>query len=292
MVRGSSTHSRATSSIGWAANSGVAFDHGKTEATIFRGKKTAPTATIKVGTSTIPFNKEATRWLGVWLDSQLTLKNHYAIRLKGGKKAMARLRRLAGQMGLLPTNCRKAMTTCVQSVAMFGAELWCKGDYVRGTMGQANELQLLVNREARATTGSFRTTNLGAQWNRDSGQRQRSWRIGSGGLGYDYLPQGDRVREVVGAPTAIGQRLTNALALRWKDGKHSFARGAGNPRRRAATRGGGRGKGGGREGSTGTHPCSPTGHGSTAVRQGTRWCARGARPEWASNPHGLQPRGL
>jgi len=32
---------------------------------------------------------------------------------------------------------------------------------VWGTIGQANELQLLVNQEARATTGCFRTTKLG-----------------------------------------------------------------------------------------------------------------------------------
>ena len=32
----------------------------------------------------------------------------------------------------------------------------------QGTIGQANELQLLVNQEARATTGCFRTTNLEA----------------------------------------------------------------------------------------------------------------------------------
>jgi len=35
-------------------------------------------------------------------------------------------------------------------------------DHVRGTISQASELQLLVNQEARATTGCFRTTNLGA----------------------------------------------------------------------------------------------------------------------------------
>jgi len=40
------------------------------------------------------FNKEATRWLGVWLDFQLILKEHYRIRIKEGKQAMVRLRRL------------------------------------------------------------------------------------------------------------------------------------------------------------------------------------------------------
>jgi hypothetical protein len=74
---------------------------------------------------------------------------------------MARLRRLTGQMGLSPVNGRKVMTAC-QSVAMFGSELWWKGGRVPGTIGRADELQLLVDREARATTGCFRTTNLGA----------------------------------------------------------------------------------------------------------------------------------
>jgi hypothetical protein len=46
---------------------------------------------------------------------------------------MARLRRLPGQMGVSPANCRKVMTACAQSVAMFGSELWWKGDQVRGT---------------------------------------------------------------------------------------------------------------------------------------------------------------
>jgi len=74
----------------------VAFGHGKTEAAIFRRMKTPPTAAVRPGASKVPFNKEATRWLGVWLDSQLTLKDHHAIWLKDGKKAMARLCRLAG----------------------------------------------------------------------------------------------------------------------------------------------------------------------------------------------------
>ena len=207
----------AAASLRWAASNGVDFDHGKTEAVMFHRKKTAPTATVKVGTSSVPFNKEATRWLGVWLDSQLTLKEHHAIRAKEGSKAMTRLLRLTGQMGLSPANCRKVMTTCVQSVAMFGSELWWKGDHVRGTMGQADELQLLVNQEARATTGCFRTTNLGAL-SMESGLRavttQMENRQRRFGLRLLSLPEGDQAREVVGARTAIGRRLTNALAHR------------------------------------------------------------------------------
>jgi len=152
----------AAMSLDWAKDNGVAFDQGKTEGVLFQKKKGTPTATIRVGTSDIPFNSEATRWLGVWLDSQLTLKEHHTVRLKEGKKAMERLRQLTGQMGLLPANCRKVMTACIQSVAMFGSELWWKGNRVDGTIGRAEELQKEVNKQVWAVTGCFQTTNCGA----------------------------------------------------------------------------------------------------------------------------------
>jgi len=199
--------------IEWAAGNRVAFDHGKTEAALFRKKKQTPKAKVKVGDNVVPFNKEATRWLGIWLDSQLTLKDHHATRLKDGKKAMARLRRLTGQMGLSPANCRNVMTACIRS--MFGSELWWKGDHVPGTMGRAEELQLLVNQEARATTGCFRTTNLGdlsmesGLWAATTQLENRQRRFG---LRLLSLLQGNQAREVAGAPTEIGRRLTNALA--------------------------------------------------------------------------------
>jgi len=133
----------AAAAIEWAAGNGVAFDPGKTEATLLH-KRSTPNATVAVGGRDIPLNKDATRWLGVWLDSQLTLKEHHATRMKNGRKAMTRLSRRTGQMGLSPANCRKVVTACVQSVAMFGAELWWKGDLAEGTIGRAKEVQLLV----------------------------------------------------------------------------------------------------------------------------------------------------
>ena len=105
---------------------------------ILRKKKEDPAHCGGEGwNNTVPFNKEVTWWLGVWLDSQLTLKDNHAIRAESGKNAMARLHRLAGQTGLSLANCRKAMTACIQSVAVFGSELWRKGDQTRGTIGQA-----------------------------------------------------------------------------------------------------------------------------------------------------------
>jgi len=41
-------------------------------------------ATVAVGANDVPFNKEATRWLENWLDTQLSLKEHHATRMKEG----------------------------------------------------------------------------------------------------------------------------------------------------------------------------------------------------------------
>jgi len=107
------------------------------------------------------------------------------------------------------------MTACIQSVAMFASELWWKGNHVPGTIGRADELQLLVNQEARAITGCFRTTNLGAL-STQSGLRAVTTQLENRqrrfGLRLLSLPQEDQAREIVGAPTEIGWRLTNALA--------------------------------------------------------------------------------
>ena len=98
---------------------------------------------------------------------------------------------------------------------MFGSELWWNGDHLRGTTSQAGELQLFVSQEARMTTGCFRTTNLGAlsmelelraaTTQLENKQRRFALRLLS-------LPYGGQAGEVVGAPTAIGRRLTNTLA--------------------------------------------------------------------------------
>jgi len=178
-------------------------------------------AKVRVGDNIVPFNKEATRWLGVWLDSQLTLKVHHATRLNSRQNAMAHLQRLTGRMVLILTNCRRIMTACIQSVAMFGAELWWRGGNVCGTTGHAEELQLLVNQQARVTTGAFRTTNLGVL-SMESRLRPASNQLENRqrwfGLRLLSLPQGDTAWEVIntrGKKPTIGKRLSAALERKW-----------------------------------------------------------------------------
>jgi len=137
--------------------------------------------------------------------------------MKDGRKAKARLHWLTRQMGMSLANCRKVMTACIQSVAIFDSELWWKGEYVTGTKGRTEDLQLLVNQEARATTGCIRTTSLGALLI-ESGLRAAATRLENRqwwfGLRLLSLPKGGQAQEVVGIPTAIGRWLTNALAHR------------------------------------------------------------------------------
>jgi len=194
----------------WGRNNGVAFDQGKTEAAmVWRKKKGMEAKTkVRVGDNEVPFNKEATRWLGIWLVSQLTLGTHHNTKLQDGKRAMIRLRWLKGQMALAAANCRKIMAACIQSATMFGSELWWKGGNIRGTMGPVDELQLLINHQARATTGCFRTTNLGAL-SMESGLKpatnQLENRQHSFALRLLSLPQGEMARNIVSADTTIGK---------------------------------------------------------------------------------------
>jgi hypothetical protein len=57
---------------------------------------------------------------------------------------------------MAPANVRKIQVAAVQAVALYGAELWWDGQQDR-----RENLQLLVNRQARAITGALPSTALG-----------------------------------------------------------------------------------------------------------------------------------
>jgi len=80
---------------------------------------------------------------------------------------------------------------------------------------QTNELRILVNRDARVTTGCFRTTNHSAL-STESGLRRATAQLENRqrrfGVLLLSLPPGDQAREIVGASTTIGRRLMEALA--------------------------------------------------------------------------------
>ena len=75
----------------------------------------------------IMFNKEATRWLDIWLDSQLKLTPHINERMRRACTAEIQIKGLTKTHGLVPGLVRQIQLAVVQFTALYGAELWWKG---------------------------------------------------------------------------------------------------------------------------------------------------------------------
>ena len=146
--------------INWGLQNSISFEVDKTEAVLFTKKrklaKEANQARIRLANERIRYNKEATKWLGVWLDSGLSFKTHYQTRLQKAKAAENRLRSISSTYGLSPGLVRRVQIAAVQSVALYGAEIWWQGQ-----KAWADDLQRLINRQARTITGTLKTTPIG-----------------------------------------------------------------------------------------------------------------------------------
>jgi len=153
----------------WAKENACQFDVEKTEAILFTRKRSNKEpkmkAKIRVGSHEVSYNKEATKWLGVWLDSMLTLNDHTKKTFAKARRAQSRVRSLMTKKGLSPEGCQRIQIAAVQAVALYGAELWWKGQKNR-----AQEVQQILNEQGRRITGCFRTTPQGALMN-DAGLR-------------------------------------------------------------------------------------------------------------------------
>jgi len=155
----------AAKSIEWASTGGLQFDTAKTEAALFthrRGHKKhlrpKLTAKIRVGDGFIWFNNQATCWLGVWMDAHLTLKEHHDRCMKKARVAEARFRTLTKTYGVVPESVRAVQVACVQAVAQDGSELW----WDPKEAGRRDDLQLLLNPQARSILGTLPMTPPGA----------------------------------------------------------------------------------------------------------------------------------
>ena len=81
--------------------------------------------------------------------------------------------------------------------------------------GRRDNVQKLVNQEARLTTGAFRATNQGSL-SMESGVKpavpQLENRVRRFALRLASLPRGDQARDLIGAShSALGQRLQSSL---------------------------------------------------------------------------------
>ena len=116
----------------WGTRNAVTYDISKTEAMLFskaRKQKLLEQLTasqLRFGRQTIRFNQDATRWLGIWLDSGLNFGSHFRERLKRAKTVEAQIRGLTKIYGLPPALVQRIQIAAVQSVALYEAELWWK----------------------------------------------------------------------------------------------------------------------------------------------------------------------
>ena len=110
-------------------------------------------AKLKIGDEKISFNKEATRWLGVWLDSQLKFTSHINERVRRARTAEIQIKGLTKTNGLVPGLIRRIQLSVVQSTALYGAELWWKSQ-----KNHERTIQQMINRQARSITGMYSST--------------------------------------------------------------------------------------------------------------------------------------
>jgi hypothetical protein len=120
----------AAKSILLASRQGLQFDSITTEAAQFsrrRGHKNhlrpKLTAKIMVRDGFIQFNRQETRWVGVWMGVHLTLKEHHNQCMKKAGAAEARLRTLTKMHRVVPESVRAVQEEYIQAFPLYGSEL-------------------------------------------------------------------------------------------------------------------------------------------------------------------------
>ena len=147
--------------VGWGIANVVTYDIAKTEVVLFsrshrqRLNRQISDTNIRIGTQTIKFNKEATRWLGVWLDSQIKFTAYVNEKFRAARAAEIQIKGLTRMQGLAPGLIRRIHLAVVQSTALHGVELWWKGQ-----KNHEQTFQKLVNRQARSITGMYCSTPI------------------------------------------------------------------------------------------------------------------------------------
>lgn len=150
----------ARDAIQWGSDNKADFEVSKTEVLVFSRRRGILQATkdaaIRIGEQTFTVKQEATKWLGFWLDSKLSFKTHFENRIASAKGALQRVSSLSRSNGGLSADLmRRVVVAAVTSVALYGSEIWW-----RGQKDRVKKVQLLLNSQARAITGLLTSTPL------------------------------------------------------------------------------------------------------------------------------------
>jgi hypothetical protein len=148
----------------WVEQNAVRFEEDKTEAILFskcQEHQTDIDMKVWVSHHDIAYNRQATHWLGVWLDSKLTLSQHHHKWITKAKQQQAQIARLCRHWGLPLSSAANLQKAVVQSVATYGIELGTIQKNPPHDKTRLANLQKVLNQQARAATGCFRTTPIG-----------------------------------------------------------------------------------------------------------------------------------
>ena len=148
----------ARNALGWGRNNKVEFEISKTEVLVFSKRRkvlhASKEAVVRIGEQEFAIKQGATKWLGFWLDPKLSFKIHFIKRLTSAEATLQRITGLSGSHGGLTMRLiRRIVVAAVNSIALYGAEVWW-----RGQQDRAKRLQLLLNSQARTVTGLLPST--------------------------------------------------------------------------------------------------------------------------------------
>ena len=103
----------------------IIFDTAKTELIHFTAKKERKKRTLQLPDNLTVEPKDTIKWLSIYLDNQLSFKEHIATRASQARLAFYRLGRLANiEKGLSPQAIRQLYLACVTSVADYGSQIY------------------------------------------------------------------------------------------------------------------------------------------------------------------------
>jgi hypothetical protein len=144
----------------WGSDNKIELEVSKTEVLLFSRRRkvlqAADEVVVRIGEQSFKIKHEATKWLGFWLDPKLSFKTHFENRMASAKGARQRVASLSRSNGGLSINLmRRVVVAAVTSVALYGSEVWW-----RGQQDRENKLQVLLNSQAKAITGLLRSTPI------------------------------------------------------------------------------------------------------------------------------------
>jgi hypothetical protein len=141
----------ATKSLAWAEQNAVHLEEDKTKAILFsrcREHQRGTDVEVWVGLHDIPYNRQARRYLGFWLDSKLALSQHHQKWITKAKQQQARIACLCYYQGLPPHSAANLQKAVVQSVAIYGIELNIIRNNCPKDMAHIASLQEVLNQQA------------------------------------------------------------------------------------------------------------------------------------------------